>query len=132
MIFPIDLPQGLQKLAADIGLDPNDVEESFVRGSGKGGQKVNKTSSAVQLFHRPTGIEVKTQAHREQSRNRMIAWKLLVLKLEERVKGKDSKLQKEIFKIRKQKARRNRKSKEKMLEAKHHRSDIKETRKDIV
>lgn len=132
MSFPIDLPQGLQKLAAELGLDPNDVEESFVRGSGKGGQKVNKTSSAVQLLHRPTGIEVKTQAHREQARNRMIAWKLLVLKLEEKIKGKDSKLQKEIFKIRKQKARRNRKSKEKMLEAKHHRSEIKEARKDIV
>lgn len=130
-VLPVHLPLSLQTLAAELGLDPADVEESFVRGSGKGGQKVNKTSSAVQLLHRPTGIEVKSQEHREQARNRVIAWKLLVLKLEERIKGKDSRIQKEIFKIRKQKARRNRKSKEKMLEAKHHRSEIKNLRKDV-
>lgn len=131
-VLPVHLPLSLQTLAAELGLSPDDVEESFVRGTGKGGQKVNKTSSAVQLLHRPTGIEVKAQAHREQSRNRAIAWKLLVLKLEEKVKGKESRIQKEIFKIRKQKARRNRKSKEKMLEAKHRRGEIKESRKDVL
>lgn len=132
MNLPVDLSPALVALASELKLDPNDVEEAFVRGSGKGGQKVNKTSSTVQLVHRPTGIEVKVQAHREQSRNRLGAWKLLILKLEERVKGKESQIQKAAFKIRKQKARRNRKSKEKMLDAKHHRSIIKGLRKDVL
>lgn len=129
MPLPVELSPALVAMASELKLDPNDVEESFVRGSGKGGQKVNKTSSTVQLIHRPTGIEVKVRAHREQSRNRLSAWKLLILKLEERIKGKESQLQKEAFKIRKQKARRNRKSKLKTLDAKHHRGDIKEKRR---
>jgi len=132
MSFPVDLSPALVALAAELRLDPNDVEEAFVRGSGKGGQKVNKTSSTVQLIHRPLGIEVKVQAHREQSRNRLGAWKLLILKLEERMKGKESQIQKAAFKIRKQKARRNRKSKEKMLDAKHHRSMVKNLRKEVL
>jgi len=132
MSFPVDLSPALVALAAELRLDPNDVEEAFVRGSGKGGQKVNKTSSTVQLIHRPLGIEVKVQAHREQSRNRLGAWKLLILKLAERMQGKKSQIQKAAFKIRKQKARRNRKSKEKMLDAKHHRSMVKNLRKEVL
>lgn len=110
-------------------MQPQDVDEQFIRGSGHGGQKVNKTSSTVQLRHLPTGIEVRMQKHREQSLNRLSAWKLLILKIEEQVKGKESKISQEIFKLRKQKMRRSRKAKNKMLAEKHHRSEIKEMRK---
>lgn len=131
MPWPIDLPLPLQKRASELGVRPEDIREQFVRGSGHGGQKVNKTSSTVQLLHVPTGIEVHSQQYREQSRNRIGAYKLLILKVEERVRGVESQLAQERFKIRKQKQRRNRRSKEKMLEEKHHRGDIKETRRPL-
>ena len=131
MPFPGDLPPPLLTLAAELGLSPADVEESFVRGSGKGGQKMNKTSSTVQLKHLPTGLEVRVQQHREQSRNRLSAWKLLIFKLEERIKGKQSQRMQAVFKLRKQKQRRSRKAKNKMLDAKHHRSGIKENRRRV-
>ncbi len=129
MAFPVDLAQPLVKIATELGLKPEDVTESFVRGGGKGGQKINKTSSTVQLIHLPTGIEVRMQAHREQSKNRLSAWKLLILKLEERVKGVESKRAQAVFKLRKQKQRRSRKAKEKMLADKRHKAGIKEDRR---
>lgn len=132
MPFPVDLPPALLTLAAQLHMRPEDVEEQFIRGSGKGGQKINKTSSTVHLRHTPTGVEVRVQKHREQSKNRLSAWKLLILKIEERAKGKTSKLQRAMFKVRKQKQRRSRKAKEKMLEAKHHRTTIKEGRKSLL
>ena len=67
-----------------------------MHGSGKGGQKINKTSSCVVLKHLPTGIEVRCQKHREQSKNRLSAYKILLLKIEEQVRGKQSALQKKI------------------------------------
>ncbi len=129
MPFPVDLPPPVLALASQLGLRPEDVTEQFVRGSGAGGQKVNKTSSTVLLKHVPTGTEVRVQKHREQSKNRFSAWKALVYKLEERVKGRQSKRQQEIFKLKKQKQRRSRKAKNKMLREKHHRSDIKANRR---
>ncbi|UPA22522.1 peptide chain release factor-like protein [Candidatus Peribacteria bacterium] len=131
MPFPIELSPPLLTLADEVGLKPEDVEEQFTRGTGKGGQKMNKTSSTVWLKHLPTGTEVKVQRHREQSKNRLSAWKLLILKIEEQVKGKESKHAKAIFKIKKQKQRRSRKAKEKMLTEKHLRGDIKDTRKSV-
>ena len=132
MSFPVDLSSQFQKLAEELRVNPGDIREQFVRGSGHGGQKINKTSSAVQLLHLPTGIEVKVQKHREQSKNRLSAYKLLLLKIEERVKGVASKRAQEIFKLRKQKQRRSKKAKEKMLAAKKHRAEIKEGRRAIL
>ena len=126
--FPFELSEALVAQAAALGLKPEDVEENFIRGGGHGGQKINKTASCVQLFHAPTGIEIRCQAHREQSKNRLGAWKLLILKLDEKVRGKESQLAQERFKIRKQKQRRTRRSKEKMLEQKHERSGVKALR----
>ncbi len=129
--YPVELPPALLALSADVRLDPKDVTEDFIRGSGKGGQKVNKTSSTVLLRHAPTGIEIRMQKHREQSLNRLSAWKLLILKLDERIKGKASRRSQAIFKLRKQKQRRSRKAKEKMLKHKHHRGEIKALRKGV-
>ena len=70
------------RLAA-LGWDVSEVEEAFVRGSGPGGQKVNKTSSTVTLRHLPTGIEVRCQRERSQAANRAWAWEELRRRLEE-------------------------------------------------
>ena len=75
--------QILEKLAA-LGVRLADVEERFVRGTGPGGQKINKTSSTVCLRHGPTGLEVRCQRERSQGANREVAWAELVAKLQER------------------------------------------------
>ncbi|KAF9069813.1 RF-1 domain-containing protein [Rhodocollybia butyracea] len=61
-------------------LREEDIEESFVRGSGPGGQSVNKTENNVQLLHKPTGFRVSCQETRSLSTNRMLARRLLVAK----------------------------------------------------
>jgi peptide chain release factor len=132
MEFPVELPPPSLELATRLGVVPADIEEQFTRGSGAGGQKINKTSSAVHLRHLPSGTEVKVQKHREQSKNRISAYKLLILKIDEFKRGKESAIAREIFKRRKQKKRRSRKAKEKMLVEKHARGEIKESRKPIV
>jgi protein subunit release factor B len=132
MSFPAPFPSPLLAKAQSLGIRPEDTEEMFIRGSGHGGQKINKTSLCVQLTHRPTGITVRCQKHREQSKNRLSAWKLLILRIEEKVRGVESDRQKAIFKLRKQKQRRTRRAKERMLEDKRQRADIKENRRPIV
>ncbi|KAI1663070.1 RF-1 domain-containing protein [Daldinia decipiens] len=67
-----------------------DIEESFLKGSGPGGQKINKTNSAVQLKHLPTGLVVKSQATRSRSQNRVIARQLLADKLDDLARGGES------------------------------------------
>lgn len=73
-------------------VDEKDLEEAFLKGSGPGGQKINKTASAVQLKHLPTGTVVKSQATRSRSQNRTIARRLLADKLEEADKGPQSRV----------------------------------------
>ena len=72
---------------AALGLRTADVEEKFVRGSGPGGQKINKTSSTVWLRHEPTGVEVRIQNERSQAANRALAWAELAAKLEARARA---------------------------------------------
>jgi protein subunit release factor B len=131
MDFPVDLAPPLLAKAQALGIAAADVSEQFIRGSGAGGQKINKTASCVQLVHHPTGVEVRCQKHREQSKNRLSAWKLLILKIDERKRGRASERAQAIFKLRKQKQRRSKKAKRKMLEAKKHRSDIKRGRQAL-
>ncbi|CRG86245.1 peptidyl-tRNA hydrolase domain protein [Talaromyces islandicus] len=71
-------------------LDDADITGTYLKGSGPGGQKINKTNSAVQLIHKPTGIVVKSQATRSRSQNQKIARELLAAKVEEQEKGEDS------------------------------------------
>lgn len=131
MNFPPEFPPDLLAKAYELDVRPEDVAENFIRGSGHGGQKINKTESTVQLVHRPTEIVVRSQRFREQHKNRIDAWKLLILKIEEQVKGKESELQQEIYRIRRRKARRSQRAKEKMLAEKQHRSEIKELRGNV-
>jgi protein subunit release factor B len=82
-------------------LKDNELEEHFVRGSGNGGQKINKNMSCVQLKHLPTGIIVETQRFRELVNNRREARKLLIEKLDVLYNGNQSKLSQKIQKIKK-------------------------------
>lgn len=131
MNFPIDLPPHFLQKATALNIFAQDIVEQFVRGGGKGGQKMNKTSSTVVLKHLPTGMDVRCQKHREQSRNRLSAYKLLILKIEDKVRGVESERNKKIFKLIKQKRKRSKRAKEKVLEAKKHHGEIKEMRQKI-
>lgn len=112
-----------------LGIRKEDVIERFIRSSGAGGQNVNKVSTAVYLKHIPTGIEVKMQRERSQSLNRFLAWRLLLEKIEGRILGKKSQRQSEIEKIRRQKRKRSRRAKQKMLSGKRLHSEKKQNRR---
>ncbi len=92
----------------ELSLFEKDIAETFVCGSGKGGQKVNKTASCVMLKHLSTNVVVKCQKTRSRSDNRFFARRALVEKIEEQLLGEQSAQQKKYDKIRKQKKRRTR------------------------
>ncbi len=100
-----------QKLS-DLGIQKQDIEEKFIRSSGRGGQKVNKTSSAVFLRHGPTGITVKVGKHRSRHLNRFIALRALAEKIEARITGVSPEIERRD-KIRRQKQRRLRRNRAK-------------------
>ena len=101
-----------------LGIREPELNEKFILGSGKGGQKVNKTSSCVYLRHRPTGLEVKCSQTRSREQNRFLARRELCDRLEARQRGEQSARRQAIEKIRRQKRRRSRRQKERMLGAK--------------
>ncbi|MCL4145399.1 UNVERIFIED_CONTAM: hypothetical protein GTU68_008973 [Idotea baltica] len=101
-----------------VGAEEEHLEETFIRGGGSGGQKINKTSSCVRLKHVPSGIEVRCQESRSQALNRYYARRLLCDKLIEIRDDEKSKRQLKSEKIRRQKRRRSRRQKEKMMDAK--------------
>ena len=102
-----------------------DMEERFVRGSGPGGQKINKTSSTVWLRHRPTGVEVRCQAERSQAANREMAWAELCAKLEARARAAASEIQQTREAERRRKRQKSRGQKVRMIESKKHRAKSK-------
>lgn len=101
-----------------LGIREEDLREEFIRGSGSGGQKINKTSSCVHLLHKPSGIEIKCQRDRSQAMNRYLARRELCERIEERERGIRSARQQEAEKVRRQKRRRSRRQKARMLDEK--------------
>lgn len=94
-------------------LEDTDITENFVKGTGPGGQKINKTASAVQLIHHPTGIVIKCQATRSRIQNRKIARTMLAERLELAEKGDESRLAQKAELAKKRKASATKKSKRK-------------------
>ena len=129
--FYSDKEIALMAKMVSLGIMEADIKEIFILSSKKGGQKVNKTSSCVYLKHGPTGIEVKCQQERSQVLNRFLARRILVDKIESLVLGRQSEAQKRVEKIRRQKRKRSRRAKEKMLRNKKIHSDKKALRKPI-
>lgn len=111
----LELEQAMRKL----GIDERDLEESFIRSHGPGGQNVNKVATCVVLRHRPSGLEVRCQQERSQAMNRFLARRLLVSKLETQRLGRLSAEAQRIAKIRRQKRKRSKRAQEKLLQHKH-------------
>ena len=119
--------QIFEKLAA-LGVRASEVEEKFVRGTGPGGQKINKTSSTVWLRHGPTGIEVRCQRERSQTANRELAWAELVAKLEARKARAAAAAVDAREEERRRTRQKSRGQKVRMIQSKKHRADIKARR----
>ena len=82
--------EALREKMERLGIREEDLVEKFIRSSGHGGQKVNKTSTCVYLRHLPTDIEVKCQKERYQSLNRYHARRILADKVETQILGRES------------------------------------------
>ena len=112
-----------------LGILPDDLVEKFIRGSGSGGQKINKTASCVYLKHEPSGIEIKCQSDRSREMNRFLARRELCEKYAEKIHGIKSARQQAREKVRRQKRRRSRRQKNKMLDNKSKHSQKKQLRR---
>jgi protein subunit release factor B len=123
-----DKEQALAERMEKLGIRETDILEKFIRSGGHGGQNVNKVATCVYLKHLPTGFEVKCQQERFQSLNRFLARRILVDKIETAILGKQSAEEQRIAKIRRQKRKRSKRAKEKMLADKRHVSEIKKGR----
>lgn len=121
--------QELEERMKSLDIREEDLIEKFILGSGKGGQKVNKTSSCVYLKHLPTGIEIKCQRDRSRAQNRFLARRELCERVASERLQEQSKKQQEATKIRRQKKRRSRKQQQKLLEEKKQRGDVKKLRR---
>ncbi len=127
----MDLPPQIDERLQALGVEASEVEERFVRGTGPGGQKINKTASTVVLRHARSGVEVRRQTERSQAANRRLAWLALCEKLEER---RDAARAAAVAKREKEKRRKRGKSagqKRRQVESKRRRSVVKGRRKGV-
>jgi protein subunit release factor B len=102
--------QALKDRMHHLQINLADIQEQFIRGSGRGGQKINKTSNCVMLQYPKLGLTVKNQETRQRSLNRFLALRELVDDIEMRISPQTSERLKEIQRIRKQKDRKKRRA----------------------
>ena len=109
--FPVSEEKNrwLQERMQTLGIGERDIEEKFIRSSGSGGQKVNKTSTCVYLRHIPTGIEVKCMKERSQPLNRFLARRELVERIS-KVSGQITSDDIEMEKIKRRKAKKRKRA----------------------
>ena len=112
----------------ELNVKEDDLEERFIRSSGPGGQKVNKTSSCVFLRHIPTDITVKYQKERSQSLNRFFSRRTLLDQIELKQRGYIKENKKRIEKIKSQKRKKKKRTKEKLSAFKPKQSDTEENK----
>jgi len=110
-IFPVNEEKNrwLKERMEALGIHEKDIEEKFIRSSGRGGQKVNKASTCVYLKHIPTGIEVKCMKERSQSLNRFLARRELIKRIE-KLSGRLTFNNIQMIKIKRQKAKREKRA----------------------
>ena len=121
--------QKIIRFMEQAGVVESDLVENFIKGSGAGGQKINKTSSCVQLIHNPSARVVKCQRTRSREVNRWLAREELAQQILEEKHGILSARQQEAERIRRQKRRRSRRQRERMLADKRKRSEKKALRR---
>jgi protein subunit release factor B len=132
-LFPVSSTkekQLLERMQA-LGVREQDIDEQFVRSSGAGGQNVNKVSSCVLLHHVPTGMRVKCQKERSQGLNRYLARRMLLDKIDVAIKGHAAEEARRIAKLRRQKSKRSRRAKLRLLADKRHQSEKKSLRAPV-
>ena len=131
--FPVSAEKERQLIERMVALDvrEEDIEEQFVRSSGAGGQNVNKVSSCVLLHHRPSGVRVRCQKERSQGLNRFLARRILLEKIASVRRGAALEAEQRIAKIRRQKRKRSRRAKLRLLEEKRRRGETKALRSAV-
>ncbi len=117
-----------QRMTA-LGVREADLEETFVRSGGHGGQNVNKVATCVRLLHRPSGVQVKSQDTRQQGLNRNQARKLLLDKIEARQKSRAAAERAQVEKLRRQKRGRSRAAQQRVRADKSHHATKKKSRR---
>lgn len=121
----------IRSLMVEASVFEEDLDESFILGGGPGGQKTNKTSNVVRLYHAPSSIQVRCGENRSREINRWLARRQLAEKILERELGRKSAQQQAREKKRRQKRRRSRRQKQRMLDDKHAHAEKKAARKPV-
>lgn len=133
LIFPVSSSKS-EKLLRDmerLGIRESDLEETFTRSGGPGGQNVNKVSTCVLLKHAPSGLMVKAQQDRSQAMNRYYARRILCDRLEAQTLGRESEEARRVNKIKRQKRKRSKRAKDKILAGKKIHGEKKSLRRRV-